>query len=65
VPLPKIESFLDADPTGSGSVRDQIAADMTNQLRSALGQTGEQTAVEVKRIRERGAWTQLGERPRE
>lgn len=64
-PRDKVEKFLDADPHGAGSVRDQIAADMTNQLLGALGQRGRQTAADVKRIRERGNWMALGRRPRE
>lgn len=62
-PREKVERFLDADPDGTGSVRDQIAADMSNQLLEALGQHGRQTALGVKRLRERGEWTQLGRRP--
>jgi len=53
----KIERFLDGEPSpGMGSVRDQIAADMTNQLLHALGQPGQQTSTGVKRLRERGTW---------
>jgi hypothetical protein len=64
-PRRKVERFLNADPDGGGSVRDQIAADMTNQLMHALGQRGGQTAHDVKRIRERGGWVALDQRPRE
>ena len=60
-----IEAFLAADPRGEGALRDRIAADMTNELLSALGQRGQQSPAEVKRIRERGNWTALGQRPRE
>ena len=60
-----IEVFLAADPVGAGSMRDQIAADMTNQLMGALGQLPQQTAGNVKRLRERGTWISFGERPRE
>jgi hypothetical protein len=60
-----IERFLDADPNGQGSVRDQIAADMTNQLLEALGQRARQGVVDVQRIRKRGGWTALDRRPRE
>jgi hypothetical protein len=53
----RIESFLNTEPRpGSGTVRDQIAADMSNQLLDALGQRGEQSAAQVRRLRERGAW---------
>ena len=65
VPRHAIERFLEADPDGRGSVRDQIAADMTNQLLEALGQRGRQSVADVKRIRERGGWTALDRRPRE
>jgi hypothetical protein len=61
----KLEAFLDADPSGAGSVRDQIAADMTNQLMGALGQRRQQSVGEVKRIRARGHWVALDRRPRE
>jgi hypothetical protein len=61
----KVAIFLDADPDGAGSVRDQIAADMTNDLLGALGQHQRQTASDVKRLRQRGRWTVLDQRPRE
>jgi hypothetical protein len=61
----KVEKFLDADVDGGGTVRDQIAADMANQLLGALGQHKRQTAGEVKRIRQRGNWGGLDQRPRE
>jgi len=61
----KLEKFLDSDLTGTGTVRDQIAADMTNELMQALGQRARQTARDVKRIRERGNWVHLDQRPRE
>ena len=64
-PQHKVERFLDADPQGTGSARDQIAADMANDLMSAFGRAGRQTPREVKRLRERGAWVHLGQRPRE
>lgn len=59
----KVEKFLDADLKGAGTIRDQIAADMANQLLEALGQRGRQSAAEVKRIRVRGGWTSLDRRP--
>jgi hypothetical protein len=65
VPREKVDRFLDADPRGTGTLRDQIAADMSNQLLQALGRRGEQTARDVKRIRERGNWTNRDQRPRE
>ena len=60
-----IERFLAADPDGRGSVRDQIAADMTNELLGALGQRARQSVADVKRIRARGGWVGLDRRPRE
>jgi hypothetical protein len=61
----KIVAFFDADPTGTGAVRDQMAADMTNELLAMLGQHKRQSAEEVRQLRQRGEWTRLGERPRE
>ena len=60
-----VERFLNADVDGSGAIRDHIAADMTNQLLQALGQSSRQTSADVKRIRERGGWLHLDRRPRE
>jgi len=59
----QVDLFLAADPDGRGSARDQIAADMTNQLMGALGQPGHQSAADVKRARQRGQWTQYDQRP--
>ena len=61
----KVERFLASDPDGGGSVRDRIAADMTNQLLEAFRQRARQTPAEVKRIRERGAWIGLDRPPRD
>jgi hypothetical protein len=61
----KIEKFLEADPDGSGSIRDQITADMTNDLMRALGNDMRQTAADVKRLRERGNWISFDRRPTE
>jgi len=47
----KILKFLDADPEGKGSVRDQVTAEMTSELMKVMGIAGRQTAPEVKRIR--------------
>ena len=47
----KILRFLDADPDGKGSVRDQVTAEMTSELMKVMGIAGRQTAPEVKRIR--------------
>jgi hypothetical protein len=47
----KIMVFLTADPEGTGSVQDQVTAEMTTQLMKVMGIPGRQTAEEVKRIR--------------
>lgn len=60
-----IELFMTADPRKEGALRDRIAATMTNELLGAFGQTARQSPADVKRIRERGNWIALGERPRE
>jgi hypothetical protein len=61
-----IERFLEAEPSKDGaSIRDQIAADMSNQLLEALGQPPEQSGAEVKKIRERGQWRSYDQRPPE
>lgn len=65
VPRGKVEAFLNSDPIGAGAIRDQIAADMTNQLMEALGHRRRQTASEVQRIRARGNWVHLDQRPRD
>ena len=60
----KVARFLESEPVrGAGKVRDQIAADMANQLLTALGQPGSQTGAGVKRLRERGGWRALDRRP--
>jgi hypothetical protein len=59
-----IERFLEADlPHGKGTIRDQIVADMSNELLAALGQAGGQSGVDVRRLRERGAWRDYDRRP--
>lgn len=62
-PRTHIDAFLEADPEGAGSIRDQIVADMSNDLMRALGQNSEQTAADVKRLREGGAWDRYDQRP--
>ncbi len=52
----EISAFLSADPRGAGSIQDELAAEMTNQLLGALGRNHRQTASEVKRLRQRGSW---------
>ena len=47
----KIMAFLKADPDGSGSLQDQLTAEMTTELMKVMGVSGRQTAGEVKRIR--------------
>jgi hypothetical protein len=61
-----VERFLDAEPSsGGGSIRDQIAADMSNQLLDALGRPPERSGADVKRLRERGQWRSYDQRPPE
>ena len=50
----KIMVFLKADPDGTGSVQDQVTADMTTELMKVMGISGKQTPGEVKRIRNTG-----------
>jgi hypothetical protein len=47
----KILAFLKADPDGTGSVQDQVTAEMTSELMKVMGIAGRQTAQGVKRIR--------------
>ena len=47
----KILVFLNADPEGTGSIQDQVTAEMTTELMNIMGISGRQTATEVKRIR--------------
>ncbi len=49
----KILVFLKADPHGTGSVQDQVTAEMTSELMKVMGIAGRQTAQEVKHIRSR------------
>jgi hypothetical protein len=48
----KIMTFLKADPDGSGSIQDQVTAEMTTELMKVMGIPGRQTTEEVKRIRD-------------
>jgi hypothetical protein len=52
VPREKIIRFLEADPSGEGSVQDQVTAEMVSGLMKVMGLKGSQTPDEVKRIRE-------------
>lgn len=60
----KIERFLNAEPRrGQGTIRDLMAAEMSNQLLAALGQPATQRASDAKRLRERGTWRTYDQRP--
>lgn len=60
----QIERFLDAEPhRGSGTIRDLMAAEMSNQLLDALGQRPTQSGAGAKRLRERGTWRGYDRRP--
>jgi hypothetical protein len=48
----KILRFLQADPDGTGSIQDQVTAEMTSELMRVMGLPGQQTPGEVKRIRD-------------
>ena len=53
----KIERFLAAEPRrGAGTIRDLMAAEMSNQLLAAIGQRPTQSGADAKRLRERGTW---------
>jgi hypothetical protein len=65
LPREKIEAFLAADPRGDGSVKDHILADTSTELLKAMGVNARQSAQDVKRLREKGTWQGMGERPKE
>jgi hypothetical protein len=48
----KIMVFLKADPNGTGSIQDQVTAEMTTELMKVMGMSGRQTPEAVKRIRD-------------
>jgi hypothetical protein len=48
----KILLFLKANPEGTGSIQDQVTAEMTTELMKVMGISGRQTAQDVKRIRD-------------
>jgi hypothetical protein len=48
----KIMAFLQADPYGTGSIQDQVTAEMTTELMKVMGISGRQTPEGVKRIRD-------------
>jgi len=60
----QVRAFLAADPDGRGALEDRIAAAMANQLFASFGGTdGRETAEQVRRLRQRGAWKTYGEPP--
>ena len=60
----KIERFLNAEPRrGEGTIRDHMAAEMSNQLLAALGQRPTQSGAAAKRLRKRGTWRSYDQRP--
>lgn len=61
----KIEAFMNADPHGRGSVKDRITADMSRELLGAMGIRTEQTARDVRELREKGTWQGMDEKPDE
>lgn len=62
----EVERFLNAEPRrGRGTIRDLMAAEMSNQLLTALGQPASQRGSDARRLRERGAWRDYGRRPSE
>ena len=61
----KVEAFMNADPKGEGSVKDQITADMSTELLGAMGVNVPQTAQDVKNLRDQGNWQKMDERPEE
>ncbi len=63
--LDKVELFLDSELDDTATIRDHIIADATNQLLEAFGQGARKTPVEVRRIRERGAWVHMDRPPEE
>ena len=48
----KILRFLTANLDGTGSIQDQVTAEMTTELMKVMGIAGQQTAQGVKRIRD-------------
>lgn len=59
----EVERFLDASLPEGGTIRDQIAADVSNALLGALGVRDRQTAADVARLRVRGWWRTYDRRP--
>lgn len=48
----KIDLFLETDVTGDGSLHEKLAARMTNEVMSALGQPSQMKGSDVKRVKE-------------
>ena len=65
LPREKIEAFMNADPHGNGSVKDQITADMSSELLGAMGIRVQQTAQDVKHLRNKGVWQRMDKKPEE
>jgi len=53
IPRAKVEAALAYDPDGRGTLRDRMAADMTNRVLAELGVAARRTAADVRRLRER------------
>ena len=65
LPREQIEAFMNADPHGNGSVKDQITADMSTELLGAMGIRVQQTAQDVKHLRNKGVWQRMDKKPEE
>ena len=48
----KIDLFLETDVDGRGSLHEQLAARMTNEVMAALGQPSQMQGVDVKKVKE-------------
>jgi hypothetical protein len=60
----KIGRFLAAEPRrGAGTIRDLMAAEMSNQLLASLGQRPTQSGADAQRLREHGVWRSYDQRP--
>ena len=56
---------MNADPHGNGSVKDQITADMSSELLGAMGIRVQQTAQDVKHLRNKGVWQRMDKKSEE
>lgn len=53
IPKDKIKRFLESDPKGTGSILDQVIAQLTNNLAEGIGvKDSDMKAEDVRRIRE-------------